>query len=229
VPIARPRHRARPVRQGALGLLPLLTLALVACSDDGDDPDEGAAPPSTTGIVSALVREGRQTCQDEPGDVTVSAEEDVPPPSPQPGVDLLSVTSTLDDEIFTTRFELAGPPDPKAEFFVAVGLYDDLDGFDLEVTADDGGRWGAEITLRTAEGAARSTPLRGVDVVVDEASLELIVPTASVRKIQPDHFIQYGASTPLLDGDQALDAEGEPVDDPALAAYAFDNCTGFGQ
>src|SRR5262245_29222637 len=93
-----------------------LVLGAAACSDDdgGDDDDasDTADDASTTvpAVGSDLVTDGEMTCTDIPDDVSVSAETQARPPVPTPGVDVLDVRATLDDEVFTTTFNLVDAP-----------------------------------------------------------------------------------------------------------------------
>ena len=202
---------------------------LGSCSGDDDETGDGGTTLTTTGIVSDLIETGEQVCTDVADDVTTSATADAPPPVPQPGADILSVTSTLDDEEFTTTFELAGEPDIAGDYLISVGLMSDYDGgFEIQIQADAAGVWGTELTIRT-EGTGTATPIRDAEVFVGDTSLELVVPRAALRPIGRDQPLLYGTSTVVRDGGTFLDAAGEPTTDADAAARALDDCIAVGQ
>jgi hypothetical protein len=204
-------------------------VALGSCSDDDDPEAGGGTTATTTGIVSDLIETGEQVCTDVADDVTTSATAESPPPVPQPGADILSVTSTLDDEEFTTTFELAGEPDISGDYLISVGLMNDYDGgFEVQIQADSAGVWGAELTIRT-EGTGTPTPLRDAEVFVGDTSLELVIPREALRPIGRDQPLLYGTSTVVRDGGTFLDAEGAATTDPDRAARALDDCIALGQ
>jgi hypothetical protein len=215
----------------ALALVGIAVAAtLASCTSDSGEADEASGTTETTsGIVSDLIETGEQVCTDEAGDVTTSATADAPPPVAQPGADILGVTTTLDDAEFSTTFELAGPADVRGDYLLSVGLLDDFDGgFEIQIQADDGGVWGAELTIRT-EGTGTPTPLRDADVFLTDTELTLVVPREALPTIGRDQPLLYGTSTIVRDGDVLLGADGEPTTDVDAAARALDDCVAFGQ
>lgn len=211
----------------AIGAVSIVVLG--SCSGDDDEPDSAGPTITTTGIVSDLIESGEQVCTDVADDVTMTATSDEPPPIPQPGVDLLSVTSTLDEEEFTTTFELVGEPDIAGDYLISVGLMNDFEaGFEIQIQADQAGVWDVELTIRT-QGTGTPTPLRDAEVFVDATSLELVVPRAALRPIGRDQPLLYGTSTVLRDGETLLDAAGQPTTDADRAARALDDCIAVGQ
>jgi hypothetical protein len=225
-PAPRRRRRARRLASGVL----LVVLAGAGCSgdDDGSDPTTFATGTQPQ-VGSRLVLEGGMTCTDEAGDVTASAETMAEPPIETAGTDLLSVQATLDDELFTATFNLAGAPDLEAEpeYLVLVGFVEDLTGFEIQLQHEDG-LWIAMLVQRTEE-ISQPTPLPDATVTGRDDGIVVSVPVDALPPIGVNQPVFFGATSLLHEGEQLLNAAGEPVETETLADRAIDDCTEFGQ
>lgn len=217
----------------AVALLPVLIAA--GCSGGDDDPAASdptdAVSPTTAppAALSDLVELGAFTCEDVEGDVTVSARSVVEPAVDVPGLDLLEASSTLNDDELTATFVLAGPPDPATdpEYVLFIGLVDDLNGFEVQVSrADD--TWIAELATR-GRGINEARPLPAAAVEVEGSEVTVTVPRIDAPSVGPNQPVAYGTSGLVAADGTYYDAEGETVDGAGKAARAFEECLGFGQ
>jgi hypothetical protein len=215
----------------AVSLVPVLVAAGCSGDDDSDatDPTDAVSATSPPAALSDLVELGASTCEDTEGDVTVSARSVVEPAVPLPGLDMLEASSTLNDDELTATFVLAGPPDPATdpEYVLFIGLVDDLNGFEVQVSrADD--TWIAELATRgRGINEARAIPTAVVDV--EGSEVRVTVPRIDAPSVGPNQPVAYGTSGLVTADGKAYDTEGEDVGSVSAAARAFEECLGFGQ
>jgi hypothetical protein len=244
--------RSSPHRMLAAALV--LGLVVAGCSDDGDDASDDDVVDTTLaeGVGSDLVTEGEMTCEDVQGDVSMAAETLAPPPVPTPGVDVLSVDATLDDEFFTATFNLADPPDVETdpEYLVLVGYPEDVTGFEVQLQHGDG-VWVAELVQRTADIGDQRTALVNATVTAADDRIIATIPTAALPPISVSQPVFFGSSALMLDDGELVDREGEAITttteggsspttasetttttamvQPPAGVRAIDDCTQFGQ
>jgi len=230
-----PASRRRPAARHpglVLGLALLLVAAGCSGGDESDSSDTTVAAGATTSppaALSDLVELGAYTCEDIEGDVTVSARSVVEPAVALPGLDMLEASSTLDDDELTATFVLAGPPDPATdpEYVLFIGLVDDLNGFEVQVSrADD--TWIAELATRgRGINEARAIPTAVVEV--EGSEVRVTVPRIDAPSVGPNQPVAYGTSGLVTAEGTFYDTEGAEVDGAGSAARAFEECLGFGQ
>lgn len=214
----------RPVRRSVI----VLMAALAACSG-GRGSTGGSttttASPTDGVIIYDLLAEGRHSCSDAEGDVTVSVEAQSPPPVPVPGVDLLEAGVEIrDDEALVARFEVVGDVDAEGDpqYLVFLGLTGDPDGFELRVESEDGA-WGVDV-LR-AQGTAGHRPIPTAVVTVDGHVVTMEIPMSEIPIITPNTPVNYGSTARLLgEDDEPIDAAGNPLADGAEPIRAMDDC-----
>jgi hypothetical protein len=229
-----PMHHS--CRRCWIAAVALSLLALVGCSDGGDGNDDQGGDGTTTtlgageGVGSDLVTEGRMTCADVADDVTVSAETQAAPPVETPGVDILDILATLDDETFTTTFTLVDAPviESRPEYIVFVGYPEDVSGFEIQLQPREG-LWMAELVQRSGESSGQRTPLVNATVAARDNAVILNVPAAALPPISASQPVFFGSSALLYDGEHYVDVTGSTVAGPDQGLRAIDDCTQFGQ
>lgn len=206
-----------------------VVVAVAGCSSNGGT-ESSDGPPSVETVPGGeisffdLMQEGGHSCEDLSGDVTTSSQGQVPPPVPQPGLDLLKAELALDGEDLVGTFTTDAPVnlDQDPELVVSFGFIGDLDTFELRTDRVEGG-WVLEVHRPGSADSVMELP--SATVVVDGAQATFRAPLSQLPIIQPNTAVGYGITGDLIDEDgNLIDGDGEPLEEGEDERHAFDDC-----